>query len=312
MRLRYILIILLSLFVFTPQAQAFEGLVQTYGDNGTIAWGDGSLAVVHEVEGAASDESDAALSPMAVRKAVTQARKQLLDMVLSARIDGHQTVGAFLSGDSDLAAQVRGLIQNSLFQGPGLADGKGTVRVSESFRGQLADMVLPITIQFQSGIPPKLSTATGPGVDMPDNAPEEVGSGARGYTGVIVDARGLKLTPALSPVVYGQDGFGAYGYFQVSRTNAVNKGVVAYAVTDDPKALAERVGTRPLVVRGLSAYGSWRTDVVIAAADARLVRAIVKAGPIADGCRVVIVVDRPETSPQAVGAPVATKGEGDA
>jgi hypothetical protein len=304
--------IILSFLIFSSPAQAFDGLVQTFGADGTIAWGSGDLSVVRPIEGAAADESDAALSPLAVRKAVVQARKQLLDMVRSVRIDGHQTVGAFLSGDSDLAAQVRGLIQNSLYRGPGLYDTAGTVRVSERLRGQLAELVLPNTIQFLSGIPPKLSTATGQGVDMPDNAPEEVGSGTRGYTGVVVDARGLKLTPALAPVIYGQDGFGAYGYFQVGRTNVADKGMVAYAVSDNPKLLAERVGSRPLVVKGLSAYGSWRTDVVIAASDARLVRAVVKTGPIADGCKVVILVDAPEKSPDSAGAAQAAKGDGDA
>ena len=312
MPLRIFVSIILSFLLFSPPAQAFEGLVQTFGTGGSIAWGSGELAVVRGIEGAAVDESDAALSPLAVRKAVVGARKQLLDMVLSVRIDAHQTVGAFLSGDSDLSAQVRGLIQNSLYRGPGLFEEAGTVRVSEKLRGQLAELVLPNTIQFQSTIPPRLSTAMGQGVDVPDNAPEEVGSGTRGYTGVVIDARGIKLTPALAPVVYGQDGFGAYGYFQVGRNDVVEKGMVAYAVSDNPKVLAERVGNRPLVVRGLSAYGSWRTDVVIAASDARLVRAVVKTGSIADGCRVVILLDRPEKDPETGDAAKTAEGEGDA
>lgn len=302
MPFRILIPIILSFMIFSPPALAFDGLVQAVGDGGSVAWGSGEVSVVRPVEGAVPDESDQVLSPMAVRKAAIQARKQLLDMVLSVRIDGHQTVGAFLSGDSDLSAQVRGLLQNSLFQGPGHYEEKGKVRVSERFRGPLADLVLPITIQFQSGIPPRLSTAAGPGVDMPGNAPEQVGAGNRGYTGVVVDARGLQVTPALVPVIYGQDGFGAYGAFQVSRTNAVNKGVAVYAVGNDPRVLEERVGDRPLTVRALSAYGSWRTDLVISAMDARLVRAIVKSGPIADGCKVVILVDRLEQS----------EGEGDA
>lgn len=73
-----------------------------------------------------------------------------------------------------------------------------------------------------------------------------MGSSALSYTGVIFDARGLKVTPALAPVVYGQDGQGAYGVFLVSRANAVDKGVVGYATTADPAAL-----------RGASVPGPW-------------------------------------------------------
>ena len=296
MSLRIIIPIILSFLAFSPPALAFEGLVQTFGTSGTIAWGTGDITVLQEVT---VDEtgSDQTLSPLAVRKAVSRARKQMLDMVLSTRIDGRQTVSAYLSGDSELAVQVRGLIQNSLFQGPALFGPSGTVRVSERFRGQLAELVLPMTIQFQSGIPPRLSTSSAPGMSLSDNAPEEVGSGTRGYTGVVVDARGLKITPALAPIIYGQDGFAAYGPYLVSRTNAVNKGVAVYSVTDNADVLDERAGLRPLMVRALSAYGSWRTDMIISSSDARLIRAVAKSGTIADGCRVVILVDAPVVEP---------------
>jgi hypothetical protein len=312
MPLRIFIPILLSFLFLSPPAHSFDGLVQPVGTNGTIVWGTGEVVVVRGVEGASSDESNATLSPLALRTAVTQARKQLLDMVMSVRIDGRQTVRAFLSGDSDAAAQVRGIIQNSLYRGPGPYDGAGTVRVSERLRGQLAELILPTTIQFQSGIPPKLSTARGQDAEMIGDAPEAVGGGTRGYTGVVVDARGLGITPALAPVIFGQDGYGAYGYFGVSRNSVVQKGMVAYSVSDNPKVLAERVGDRPLMVRGLSAYGSWRTDVVIAADEARLVRAVTKAGPVADGCRVVILVDRPDNTRESGDAAQAAKGDGDA
>ncbi len=310
MPFRIFIPIILSFLLLPLPTFAFDGFVQPVGTNGSIAWGTGEVVVARGVEGASSDESNAALSPLALRTAVTQARKQLLDMVMSVRIDGRQTVRAFLSGNSDAVAQVRGIIQNSLYRGPGLYDEAGTIRVSERLRGQLAELILPTTIQFQSGIPPKLSTARGP--ELPGDAPEAVGGDARGYTGVVIDARGLGITPALAPVIFGQDGYGAYGYYGVSRNSVVEKGMVAYSDSDNPKVLAERVGDRPLMVRGLSAYGSWRTDVVIAADDARLVRAVTKTGPVADGCRVVILVDRPDNSQESGDAAGAAKGEGDA
>ena len=309
MLFRLIVPIIVSFMLFSPYALAFEGLVQSFGSTGVITWGNGEIAVVQEVAGNAGS-TDQALSPLAVRKVVSQARKQMLDMVLSVRIDGKQTVSAYLSGDSDLSAQVVGLIQNSLFQGPTLFDEDGTVRVSERFRGPLAELVLPTTLQFQSGIPPRLSTSMAQGLPMADNAPEEVGSGTRGYTGVVVDARGLKITPALAPVIFGQDGFGAYGPFLVSRTSAVDKGVVAYSTTDDPKVLKERAGVRPLLVKALSAYGSWRTDMIISASDARLMRAIAKSDSIANGCKVVIIVDAPETLPGTTPTTSPEKMEG--
>ena len=161
---------------------------------------------------------------------------------------------AHLSDDDDLAAQMRGLVHNSLFEGPDLFREVRTITVSESLRGKLAELILPKTVEFQSGIPPRLSTASGPAF-VPESGLEAVGY-VGGYTGVIVDARGLKITPCLLPVIYGQDGLGAYGAFLVSRADAVSVGVAAYANTAAPEALVSRVGKRPLVVKGLACL--WR------------------------------------------------------
>ncbi|MBG0789277.1 MAG: hypothetical protein H0S80_02140 [Desulfovibrionaceae bacterium] len=285
MTLRKISLIILSLLVFYSTAHAFTGYVQRFDEGRTIAWGDGGVTVVGEVEADAEDDAEAA-SPLSVRKAASKARKQMLDMILSVRIDAKQTVSAYLSDNDDLAAQLRGQIHNSLFEGPDLLRDARTVTVSESLRGKLAELILPKTVPFQSGIPPRLSTATGPAF-----VPEPVG-GAGGYTGVIVDARGLDVTPCLLPVIYGQDGLGAYGAFLVSRQTAVENGVAAYANTASPEVLAERVGKHPLAVKAARVYGSWKTDLVVSTQEAALIRAIMQSGATRKG-GVVIVIDTP-------------------
>ncbi len=292
MSFRIVFYILVSLLVFPAPASSFQGFVQSFEEGGTITWGNGGIAVIRVLEKPEQGSSEK-LTPLDVRRAATQARKQMLDMVMSVRIDSKRTISAFLSGDDELSAGVRGLIQNSPFKRPAMFDEGGEIRVSESFRGKLSELVLPTTIQFQSGIPPRLSTSMEQSMSFADKAPEATGSGASGYTGLIVDARGLKVTPALAPVVYGQDGLGAYGFFLVSRENAINNGIIAYASTSDPAVLRSRVGSRPLAVKALSTYGSWRTDLVISSPMARLVRAIMYPGDILDQCRVVIVIDAP-------------------
>ena len=279
----------LALAFVSATASAFQGYVQPVGEGGSIAWGNGEMLVVRILEKPGADQPP--LTPLSVRKAASGARKQLLDMVLAVRIDSKRTVSAFLSEDALLAGRVRGVIQNSPLVRPAVFEEGGEVLVSETLRGKLAELILPTTIQFQSGIPPRLSTSMEQSLSFEDRTPEHVGSSAVGYTGVIFDARGLKVTPALAPVIYGQDGQGAYGAFLVSRANAVDKGVIGYATTADPSALKERVGSRPLVVKALSAYGSWRTDLIITTPMARLVRAVMGAGDAVNNCRAVIVLD---------------------
>jgi hypothetical protein len=287
MSLKSVLLLVVTLCLFPAGAGAFQGYVQPVGDGGAIAWGNGEVSAAQPLDAA----EGAAPTPLVVRRAATKARKHLLDMILAVRIDARGTVSAYLSENDELAASVRGVVQNSPMERPAVFESAGEVRVSERFRGKLAELVLPTTIQFQSGIPPRMSTSMEQNLAYGDVPPEETGAGTGGYSGVIVDARGLKVTPALAPVIYGQDGLGAYGPFLVSRTNAIDKGVLAYADTADPAALRERVGDRPLVLRALSAFGSWRTDLVVSTPMGRLIRAMMRVGDAVDNCRVVVVLD---------------------
>ncbi|WP_157871239.1 hypothetical protein [Pseudodesulfovibrio piezophilus] len=237
------------------------------------------------------DEEKAALTSLSVRKAVISARKQMLDMILSVRVDSRQTVSAYLSEENELAERVRGLVQNSPIERPSVFNENGEVRVFEILRGKLAELILPTTIPFQSGIPPKMATSFEQDLSFQETVPEPVGTGISRYTGVIIDARGLKVTPALTPVIFGQDGVGVYGAFMVSRADAINKGVVSYVTTPNPVVLEKRVGTNPLLVPALSVYGSWRTDLVIASPMARLIKTILRSPGVLENCRVVVVLD---------------------
>lgn len=303
-------LVLTMILAFPAWVWAFQGYVQPVGDGGTIAWGSGEVAVVRPLGGDAGDRTGGEggadiggeTSPFALRLAATQARKRLIDMIMAVRIDARGTVSAYLADEEDAAARVRGIVQNSPLERPTLSGEAGDIRVFEHLRGKLAEVILPTTIQFQSGIAPRMSVSMEQNMAFADRVPEEAGAGTAGYTGVIVDARGLQVTPALAPVIYGQDGLGAYGPFLVSRANAIDKGVAAYAVTDDPASLRERVGDRPLVVRALSTFGSWRTDLVISSPMARLVRAMMHVGDAVDNCRVAIVLDPPAGYSDAPGA----------
>ena len=287
---RVVCYIVLALFVFPVTGNAFQGYVQPFENGGYISWGNGDVSVMRSLQIA---ESGQRVGTIAVRKAASQARKQLLDIIMGVRIDARQTIGAYLAGDDVIAARVRGMIQNSSFDRPALFEDGGEVRVFEALRGKLAELVLPTTIPFQSGIPPKLSTSMEQSFSYGEEDVEAVGGSGYGYTGLIIDARGLKVTPALAPVIYGQDGVGVYGPFVVGRANAITHGVVAYANTVAPAALRERVGDKPLTVKAMRAYGSWRTDLIVSSSMAGLMRAVLRPGDIVDECRVIIVVDPP-------------------
>ncbi len=291
--IRYLLMTALTVTVLSAtSAQAFRGYVQQAGDV-SVSWGNGEIAVVKDME-VDPDNFDAThQTALAVRKAAVTSRRQMLDAIYGIRIDSTSTVGVFLSEDDQADARVRRLIQNSKLELPEFLDGKGQLVVSESLRGELAKLVFPSTIPFQSGIPPKLELGLDNLAAMNAMEPTGMVAGAEMYTGLVVDATTLfDVQPALAPVIYGRDGKGVYGAFRVGRTNAVKYGVAAYSTTADPIQLRSRVGDHPLVVSALAVVGVGKTDLIISGADAELARMLLKDPAVAAQCRVVIALGK--------------------
>ena len=82
-------------------------------------------------------------------------------------------------------------------------------------------------------------------------------------TGLVIDARGLGLRPALLPRIVDQQGQEVYVGQVVTRTNAVEQGVAGYAKDVNAAANNFRVTDNPAVIKGLNAAGTARTDIVI-------------------------------------------------
>lgn len=108
-------------------------------------------------------------------------------------------------------------------------------------------------------------------------------------TGLVIDARGLGLKPALLPKIVDQQGKELYVGQVVPRTNAVEQGVAGYAKDVNAAANNFRVTDNPAVMKGLNASGSARTDVVIGQADAQTLRQLGGKGDFLQYCRVIIV-----------------------
>lgn len=103
------------------------------------------------------------------------------------------------------------------------------------------------------------------------------------YTGLVIDCRGLNLTPAVAPTIKSAAGVEIYAYKNIGYQNAVSKGVVEYADSLN----SPRAGDSPLVVKAVKISGS--CDVVVSEADAEKILAANVATNILANCAVVLV-----------------------
>ena len=242
-------------------------------DEGRIDWQEGLITAKGVGLPPAFAANPAQARAMAVRAAELTARKNLLEILQGVRIDSASTVQNRMLGSDVVRSEVSGVLQNSrILETEERADGSVEVTVGVSLHGGLGAILLPRTM-------PVRQAAT---------APRTVEGGP---TGLLVDAKGLGARPAMTPRIVDENGREIYGVSVASRTHAVEQGMAGYAKDREQAMGNPRIKGRPHVVKAVRAEGPNRTDLVIAAQDAEVLRGLAAQNDFLEKCRVMILLD---------------------
>jgi len=203
----------------------------------------------------------------AERAAKLDAIRNCMEAVKGVRIQGSETVGGAISGDAALRARVEGVV-------------KGFKVVDKpryfSDGGVEMDVEVPLDGVAEAVLPPAREGAA------------RAAATPGGETGLLVDAGGTGVVPALAPRLLDEQLGEVYGAGSLGAEARHKVGPAAYArdAASARKQLQARLGDRPRVVKALRAVGA---DLVISEADAVELR---KGPPgyLAEG-RVVIVTE---------------------
>jgi len=229
---------------------------------------------------------------LAVQAGAVLARQELLAIARGMAIDSRTTVQAAMVANSVTEARVSGVIRGAqVVQTRDLGGGAVEVTVAVPATGEFADLLLPRPPQ---AVPPAAIVTPGPApapaVPTPAPAPRPTAV-ASVFTGLVIDARGLSVKPAMAPKVLSEGGQEVYGFSVVDRNWVIQQGMAGYA-KDLPAAQAHsRVTDKPLTVKAVASSGTNKTDVVISNADAQL---LLGSGPNLEflgKARVMLVVD---------------------
>jgi Protein of unknown function, DUF400. len=97
-----------------------------------------------------------------------------------------------------------------------------------------------------------------------------------GYTGVVIDARGLGLQPSMSPRLRDAYGNTLWGNLEIAPEVVIEYGLAGWARTEAELKhpnLRARIGENPLWIRAIRVQGVGRNEVILDSADAeRLLR----------------------------------------
>jgi hypothetical protein len=288
---------------------AYGQYTQTIGDNGNVDWTQQRI----KATGIGAPRADAPNTGVAragaIRAAKEDAWRNLLETVRGVYITSETTVREAMVESDVIKSKVEGFLRGfTVVDTRYMSDQSVEVDVEVPLSGILSDALLPQT--FGGGhlvsaqgtcpmcgqpwpqgkpVPPGVQLASpGTGTSMPV-APSSTGGGA--YTGLIIDAKGLGVMPAMAPKVVDENGNEVYGSKYVSREYAVKQGMVGYDKDLNAARNNQRVTNNPLIVKGLKAGGSNHTDVVVSSADAQRIHGAAQTQNFLDNCRVMLVLD---------------------
>ncbi len=267
-----------SLFIFISFSWAQQPLTQVIG-NGEINWAEQTIRATGSGAPNPDAPNIAAARLGAERAAKADALRNILETIKGVRIDSETLVVNAMTQNDVIRTRVQGIVRGAQAVNTRyLSD--GAVEVTLEIR--MASPSAPTDTLTATVLPPQtMGTQT-------QNIPK---AGNPVYTGVIFDARGLGIRPAMSPKVVDEDGREVYGSAFVSQEWATKFGILGYAKDLEASKKNDRVATNPLVVSGRKVSGGGGCDLVISNADAQGMRDMSKNLSFLEQCRVLIVVD---------------------
>lgn len=182
----------------------------------------------------------------AERAAKMDAFRNILEAVRGVRVTGSESVGQRLDAAPAVKAKVEGVLRNfKVLDTKYYSDGGVDVVVQVPLDGVLAAAVLP-----------EASSAVPPVAEKPGDS-----------TGIIVNAKGIAVAPAIAPRLFDTGGGEVYGPRHAGQDAISSRGVVAYSKSLDEAMKDPRVTGNPLVIKALRPTAPGAADLVISDDD---------------------------------------------
>ncbi len=270
-----VLVFLLAIPTFGLSEEGQDLVVQMA--KGSINWSKGTIVATGIGAPPEKLYGKPSARPMALRAATLDAYRNILEVIVGVRIDSSTVIRDYTVENDIIMAKVDGMIKGAeVIKKEYLSDGTVEITMEMSIRGGFSQLMLPEEIRQLESIKPVTQAETSSAV----------------FTGLVVDTRGLKAKPAMSPKILDENGQEVYGSAYVSREYAVQQGVSGYAKDLLSAQSNQRVADNPLTVKGLKTKGPGRSDIVISNADASMLRSASENLSFMKKCRVMIVVDK--------------------
>ena len=221
-----------------------------------------------------------------IAEAISKAQHNLLETIVGLRINSESRVIDIVETYPSMMTQLKVMVHKA----PEIEKLRqyqydGTVEVWSQMKltGGFSQLILPPEIRH---IEPIKQVLTGKNSTMQQTRLRS----SNIFTGMVVDARGMRAVPVLAPKILDENLEEVFGPAYVSREFAVQHGVARYT-TDIWKAkFNPRVSDNPLIVKALKTLWPGRCDFIISNADAAKLKSASEHLQFRKECRVIIVL----------------------
>ncbi len=255
-----------------PATAADDAVVQKLA-HGEINWSKKTVTATGSGAATLTNGNVAQARLMAERAAKLDALRNILETIQGIQVTGTRNAGDIMS-NGEVKSKISGMAQgfkvvDTKYYSDGSVDVIVQMPIDENLTNALVEK-------------PKAATAA--------KAPRKLNTeGPESFSGLVINARGLGVTPSMAPRVVDESGKEVYGAEVVSEKGLQQGGIASYAKNDNQAK--ERTGTKPMVIKALRLADKSKTDVVVANGDADKLRdPNTNLSFLADG-KVVILVD---------------------
>jgi hypothetical protein len=249
----------------------------TFLDPGTINWTTGTVIVTGRAAPRITPDNIAEADPGAAR---ADANRRLIDLLKQITIYNDLTVGQYAAQNDAIMAGIEKTARDAAITRQYYTSALDVeLTVQARILGGFLQLVLPDDIRQI----PKIN---------PDKLPDvRMEAGKIPYTGLILDIRELDFEPVLYPVIDSEQGQTIYSAVFISREFAVQHGICKYVCAMDDALQDPRVGSHPLVIKGLRTSGKENTAIVISTADTKRIEQATERHQFLKQCRVIFVTE---------------------